>query len=108
MMIEAQAASISGQGGQPAGHRAGHQESIVGICKAIGEDLGIHPDILRVAMAVGLLFAPIAVVAAYAGMGLFVLASRLLFPPVRRPAARVIPIAEPVTEPEPARLLEAA
>lgn len=53
---------------------------IFGVCATIGEDFGFNPDWLRVAFAIALLFSLEGVLAAYAVIGLIVLASRLLFP----------------------------
>ena len=55
-------------------------DTFLGICEALGEDLGFNANILRVALAVSLLWNPLAVVGVYAALGLVVLVSRLLFP----------------------------
>lgn len=59
------------------------KENLLGICHAIGEDLGIDPLFLRVPLAALLLWNPLVVVGAYAALGLGVLASRLAFPKPR-------------------------
>lgn len=61
-------------------------DTMFGICEAIGEDLGFHPNFLRVTLAVLLLWNPTVVLIAYASAGVVVLASRLLFPARRRVA----------------------
>jgi phage shock protein PspC (stress-responsive transcriptional regulator) len=87
----------------------GQKESLIGVCAAIGEDFGFNPDILRVLLAVGLLFVPMVVLGFYAGAGVLVLASRLLFPTRRGAGAAVVAMPAPLTpEAEPARMLEAA
>ena len=54
--------------------------TILGVCEAIGEDFGFNPTFLRIPLAVSVIWnLPIAL-ATYAGLGLVVLASRLLFP----------------------------
>jgi phage shock protein PspC (stress-responsive transcriptional regulator) len=59
-------------------------DTLLGVCHALGEDLGFNPNILRVALAVPLVWMPVPMFAAYVAMGLLVLASRLLFPNPRR------------------------
>jgi phage shock protein C len=69
------------------------RDSLFGVCDAIGEDFGFNADILRVAVTASLLWNPLVVVIAYATAGLFVLASRKMFPK-RKPA---MPVAVPAT-----------
>lgn len=66
-------------------------DTILGICEAVGTDLGFNPNFLRVAFLPLLFFAPKVMIGAYLGLGLVVLASRLVFPKPRRPlrAAKV-------------------
>jgi phage shock protein C len=60
--------------------------TFLGVCEGLGEDFGFNPIYLRVAFAVPLIWNPLATLAAYAALGLVVLASRLL---VREPRAAV-------------------
>lgn len=55
-------------------------DTMFGVCEALGEDLGFHPNFLRVTLAVFLLWNPTVVIAAYAGAGVVVLATRLIWP----------------------------
>jgi len=55
-------------------------DTILGVCEGLGQDLGINPNILRVPLASGLIFAPLWVLGIYAALGAVVLASRLLIP----------------------------
>ena len=55
-------------------------DTFFGICEAIGEDFGFHANFLRVALAFAAYFSPVGAVAAYLGMGVLVLASRLIAP----------------------------
>ena len=75
------------------------EDTLLGVCQAIGEDVGINPLFLRVALAFGLFLNPVAVIATYAVAGVVVLASRLLFPAGRAaaPAQAQQSAAEPVT-----------
>ena len=54
--------------------------TILGVCEAIGEDFGFNPTFLRVPFAVMVLWSPLAAIGGYLGLGVVVLASRLLFP----------------------------
>src|SRR4051812_13400256 len=80
-------------------------DTFLGICEAVGEDFGFNPLPLRIAFGVLLLWNPVAVIGAYFGLGVIVLASRFLFPNPRvaaRPAtiqADVIEEEEAVPEP---------
>lgn len=62
-------------------------DTFLGICEAIGQDFGFHANWLRILFAVSLYWFPAQVVAAYLGLGLIVLASRLAAPDRRTPAA---------------------
>lgn len=55
-------------------------DTFLGVCQGLGEDLGFPPDLLRVALAVALFWNPLAVVAIYLGLGVVVAGSRLAFP----------------------------
>lgn len=55
-------------------------DTILGICEALGHDLGFNPLFLRVALAGGIIFAPMATVAIYLIAGVLVFASRTFFP----------------------------
>jgi phage shock protein PspC (stress-responsive transcriptional regulator) len=61
--------------------------TLLGICEALGEDLGFNPVFLRVPLAVCLLLNPWAVVATYAGLGILVAFTRLVAPNPRQAAA---------------------
>jgi phage shock protein PspC (stress-responsive transcriptional regulator) len=61
--------------------------TIFGVCEAIGEDFGFNPVLLRVPLAASVLWSPVLAIGAYLGLGLVVLASRLLFPDRRNAAA---------------------
>jgi len=61
--------------------------TILGVCEAIGEDFGFNPVLLRIPFAAGVLWSPSLTLAAYLGVGVLVLASRLLFPRTKAAAA---------------------
>jgi phage shock protein PspC (stress-responsive transcriptional regulator) len=88
----------------PVADLAKHEDNLFGVCAAIGEDFGFNPLWLRIAFACGLLFSLEGVLAAYAALGLVVLASRLIAP---KPKPAVAPVehapAVEVTTAEPLR-----
>src|SRR5688572_21985328 len=47
-------------------------DTFFGVCEALGEDFRFSPNWLRLAVAVGLLVAPLVTLAAYLGMGVVV------------------------------------
>jgi phage shock protein PspC (stress-responsive transcriptional regulator) len=55
-------------------------DTILGVCEAIGQDLGINPTWLRVAFCVPIFWNPLLVIGAYLALGLVVAATRLAFP----------------------------
>lgn len=59
-------------------------DTFLGVCEAIGQDFGFNANWLRIIFSAALLFSPKVVLSIYLGLGLVVLASRLLFP--ARPA----------------------
>jgi hypothetical protein len=62
-------------------------DTILGVCEAIGRDFGFNPNFLRIPLAGGVLLSPVAAFGIYFALGIAVLASRLLFPAPRRLAA---------------------
>lgn len=66
-------------------------DTFFGVCQAIGEDFGFHPNWLRVGFALALFFTPLGALAAYVGAGLLVAASRLI---VREPR---VPLPQPAS-----------
>lgn len=72
--------------------------TVLGVCEGLGEDFGFNPVYLRVAFAIGIYFAPAAVVAAYLGLGAVLAFARWAYPvPSATPAAVQ---AEPVEQEE--------
>lgn len=72
----------------------GRNDTMLGICEAVGQDLGFNPDWLRIALGIALLFNPLGVVAAYAALGIAVFASRLVAP--SKPQRQSVPLAAQV------------
>ncbi len=87
-------------------------DTMLGICQGLGEDLGFNPLWLRLALGIGVLVSPTAVIGTYLGLGVVVLLSRLIFPAPRTAAAEaqvpepaahaveVAPAPAPAREPE--------
>ena len=55
-------------------------DTLFGVCEAIGQDFGFNPLYLRVALAVSLLWNPVAIFALYGALGIAVMVSRLIAP----------------------------
>ena len=55
-------------------------DTILGVCEAIGTDFGFNPNWLRVAFVAPIYWNPALVLAAYLGLGLVVLVTRYAFP----------------------------
>ena len=55
-------------------------DTFFGVCQALGEDIGIHSNWLRLAFAGAFFFAPMPVVAGYLGLGLIVALVRWIAP----------------------------
>ncbi len=84
--------------------------TLLGICEALGEDLGFNPVFLRLAFAVGLFLNPVAVLGAYAALGILVAFTRFVAPDPRSEApveAEAAPAAAQRPEAEPEMALAA-
>jgi phage shock protein C len=82
-------------------------DTFFGVCEALGEDLRIHPNILRLGFALALFFNPLASIAAYFGLGLFVAVLRWFVPnPTVAAAAEPIEAAEQAPVEAPAEAAE--
>ncbi|MEN3971418.1 PspC domain-containing protein [Sphingomicrobium sp. XHP0235] len=55
-------------------------DTLLGVCKGLGEDFGFNPTFLRVALILPLFWFPVEMVAIYLALGVVVFASRALFP----------------------------
>ena len=63
-------------------------DTILGVCEAIGQDFGISPLWLRLAFVATIFFAPIAGLATYLGLGVIVAATRFMAP--NKPASEQV------------------
>ena len=66
--------------------------TLFGVCEALGEDLGFNPILLRVPLAICLMVNPVAVIAAYVGLGLLVAFTRFVAP---NPKPAIVAEADP-------------
>lgn len=73
-------------------------DTLLGVCEAIGHDLGFNPNFLRVPLASGIIFAPLVMVGIYLTLGALVFASRTFFPDRVQQQAASEAIAAPVQE----------
>ena len=55
-------------------------DTFLGVCEAIGQDLGINANWIRLLFAPVILFSPLSALAAYLGLGAVVATSRWFFP----------------------------
>ena len=62
-------------------------DTIFGVCEALGEDFGFNAQYLRIALILPIFWMPVEMVALYFGLGLFVLVSRLLVPAKKQAVA---------------------
>lgn len=76
-------------------------ETIFGVCEALGDDFGISAHWFRAALFVLVIVWPVATLAAYLGLAVVILATRLAFPDVRAPVVEVPAMVEPVAAAEP-------
>jgi len=62
-------------------------DTLLGVCQAIGDDFGFSPLWLRIAFAAALIWNPMYDIGAYLALGAVVLLSRLIVRAPRRPKA---------------------
>ena len=55
-------------------------DTILGVCEAIGQDFGFNPNWLRIAFCAPIYWNPALVVGVYLGLGILVAATRFAFP----------------------------
>ena len=82
-------------------------ETILGVCEALGDDFGISGHWFRAALFPLVLVFPWQTVAAYFGLALLVLVSRIAFPDRRKVIATRLPETQPSDPAEEAMRLAA-
>jgi phage shock protein PspC (stress-responsive transcriptional regulator) len=74
-------------------------DTILGVCEALGQDFGFHANWLRIAFALAFYFSPVAVIGTYFGLGLLVAVSRFAYPDRGQQADAPAPVGDaPVAE----------
>ena len=73
-------------------------DTILGVCEAIGQDFGFNPNFLRIPLAGAVLISPVAAFGIYFALGFAVLLSRLIAPAPRQIAAAPQSAAQPVQQ----------
>lgn len=68
-------------------------DTMFGVCEGIGREFGIHPNILRIAFAVPMIWNPVAVIGTYVGLGAALWVSHKIAPN-RRPAGTEVAAVE--------------
>jgi phage shock protein PspC (stress-responsive transcriptional regulator) len=72
-------------------------DTFLGVCEAVGQDLGFHPNWLRIPFAAMILWNPPVIIASYLALGCVVAVSRLAFPDrVAAQPKAAAPVGEPV------------
>jgi phage shock protein PspC (stress-responsive transcriptional regulator) len=79
------AATADQQNQQPAAEQRNvalplRSDTFLGVCEAIGQDLNINPNWIRILFAPIILFSPLSALAGYLGLGAVVATSRYFFP----------------------------
>ena len=80
----------------PQGNIFTRDDTFFGVCEGLGQDLRINPNLIRIAFAVGVYLNPMLAVGLYFGLGLVVLATRML---VREPRPAMSVAAAVTTQP---------
>jgi phage shock protein PspC (stress-responsive transcriptional regulator) len=73
-------------------------DTLLGVCHAIGEDFGFNPLYLRIAFAVVLFWSPVGAFAGYAALGALVAFSRWMVPVPPAAGAQDDPVEESAPE----------
>ena len=82
-------------------------DTILGVCEAVGTDLGFNPNFLRIPFAALLLWNPVVIIGSYLALGVAAAASRWFFPVAKRvaaPANEAVAVSEAVEVQEEERL----
>ncbi len=83
----------------------GREDTMLGICEAVGQDFGFNPNWLRVAFGALLVLNPPVVIAGYFALGILVFASRAIVrnsKPIVTADTEVVTLTPRATAPEPA------
>ena len=78
-------------------------DTFFGVCQAVGEDLGFHPNFLRIPFGALLLWNPVVTIGGYVGLGIVVAVTRWLLPDASESA---VDATQAAIEPEAAEVAE--
>jgi phage shock protein C len=70
-------------------------DTMFGVCQAIGDDFGFNPTILRAAFAIPLVWNPLLAAGIYVTLAVAVLVSRIVIREPRQPQPASVPAAAP-------------
>jgi phage shock protein C len=73
----------------PSSQPFARNDTMLGVCQSLGEDLGFNPNYLRVLFGALLIWNPMAVIAIYFGLAVIIALSHLVFPSRLRAADTV-------------------
>ena len=69
-------------------------DTLFGVCEGIGHEFGFHPNILRLAFAVPMIWNPVAVIGTYLGLGVALWLSHKIAPNRRGAVVETAAIAQ--------------
>lgn len=70
------------------------EDTLLGVCEGLGEEIGVNPQWLRLAFALALFWSPAGAAVAYLALGVALMLFHWAFP-----LHRVAPVAEPAAAP---------
>jgi phage shock protein C len=82
----------------PSANLLTRDDTVLGICEALGEDFGFNANWLRVSLALLLFWNPMVAIGSYLGLGAIIAVSRLIVPNPRPAAAPQIEAAPAADE----------
>lgn len=83
-------------------------DTILGVCEALGQDFGFNPNWLRIAFCAPIYWNPGLVIGTYLGLGLLVAVTRYAFPDKHAEVGKAAPAPAQVSQPREERELIAA
>ena len=75
-------------------------DTLLGVCEGVGREFGIHPNILRIAFAVPMIWNPVAVISTYFGLGAALWLSHKIAPNRRAAAVDAVAAEQPEAQRE--------
>ena len=69
-------------------------DTLLGVCEGIGREFGFHPNILRIGLAIPMIWNPVAVIGTYVGLGAALWVSHKIAPGRHGSTAKEIAVTE--------------